>query len=467
MQAATSALAPAIPESPCPVCATPSARVLYQELGARSFKRTFVLCAACHCAFVPRSFHLATDVEKQRYDHHNNDSADVGYQAFLAQTARPVALYLGLRYLEAERATPNEASDDAMALPSLADLLRREDDDVTARGAANATASDAILARHFAAPRTKKAKAAAAPASTAPANAADAAVVAASASPADALEARVRNAVMRAHAERRSGAGGGGGVVGLDFGCGPGPTLDGMMRTALPFVARVALFDKFYFPDSSVFFSSPSGSAAGDQNIAHKATSAGGHTVADAPTGALPQRRSRSDGDGAVLESGEDGKESAGQGQQPPPPPARESDRVLYDFITATEVAEHIADAGAELLALWRHVRPGGGVLAVQTSRTEAHCAPAPATGAASAAAAATATAVAGVDPVEAEARAAGIDRDRFAAWHYLRDDTHVTFFHVDSFRHLRRAWNALPDAALHVRHMLVCGPSVVLLVKA
>ncbi|GAB3318266.1 class I SAM-dependent methyltransferase [Haliea atlantica] len=64
--------------------------------------------------------------------------------------------------------------------------------------------------------------------------------------------------------------------------------------------------------------------------------------------------------------------------------------RECYDFITATEVVEHLHAPGAELDRLWAHLRPGGW-LGVMTKLVR--------------------------------------DREAFAGWHYKNDPTHVCFF--------------------------------------
>lgn len=66
-----------------------------------------------------------------------------------------------------------------------------------------------------------------------------------------------------------------------------------------------------------------------------------------------------------------------------------------YDFITATEVVEHLHRPGAELAHLWRLLRPGG-VFGIMTKRV--------------------------------------IDREAFLHWHYRNDPTHVCFFSEATF---------------------------------
>ncbi len=66
-----------------------------------------------------------------------------------------------------------------------------------------------------------------------------------------------------------------------------------------------------------------------------------------------------------------------------------------YDFITATEVVEHLHRPGEELERLWALLRPGGW-LAVMTKLV--------------------------------------IDAQAFANWHYKNDLTHVSFFSTDTW---------------------------------
>ncbi len=120
------------------------------------------------------------------------------------------------------------------------------------------------------------------------------------------------------------------GASGLDFGCGPGPALAGMLQEA---GHEVSLFDVFYAPDPAVF-----------------------------------QRQ--------------------------------------YDFVTATEVVEHLARPGEELARLWSLLRPGGW-LGVMTKLVR--------------------------------------DRDAFAGWHYKNDPTHISFFSIATWHW----WAAQVDAAL------------------
>jgi 2-polyprenyl-3-methyl-5-hydroxy-6-metoxy-1,4-benzoquinol methylase len=130
---------------------------------------------------------------------------------------------------------------------------------------------------------------------------------------------------------------------GLDFGCGPGPTLSLMLAEA---GHRVALYDPFYARDPQVLV-----------------------------------------------------------GQQ-------------YDFITATEVVEHLHHPGRELEQLWRLLRPGG-VLGLMTKLV--------------------------------------IGADAFARWHYKNDQTHVCFFSRETFQWLAASWGA---------QLEILGKDVILLTR-
>ncbi len=75
-----------------------------------------------------------------------------------------------------------------------------------------------------------------------------------------------------------------------------------------------------------------------------------------------------------------------------------------YDFITATEVVEHLHHPKVELDRLWRCLRPGG-LLGIMTKLV--------------------------------------IDREAFSTWHYKNDMTHVCFYSEATFRWLAQRWNA------------------------
>lgn len=75
-----------------------------------------------------------------------------------------------------------------------------------------------------------------------------------------------------------------------------------------------------------------------------------------------------------------------------------------YDFITATEVVEHLRDPRKELERLWQCLKPGG-TLGIMTKFR--------------------------------------VGQDAFPHWHYKNDLTHVCFFSESTFDWLAGAWNA------------------------
>lgn len=89
-----------------------------------------------------------------------------------------------------------------------------------------------------------------------------------------------------------------------------------------------------------------------------------------------------------------------------------------YDFITSSEVFEHLAAPGTEIARLLGLLRPGGWI-GVMTKRVRGH--------------------------------------DAFAQWHYIRDSTHVCFFADATFRFI---------AERHGLDLEFAGPDVALLRK-
>ena len=75
-----------------------------------------------------------------------------------------------------------------------------------------------------------------------------------------------------------------------------------------------------------------------------------------------------------------------------------------YDFITASEVVEHLHHPRPELDRLWSCLRPGGS-LGIMTKRV--------------------------------------IDQQAFARWHYKNVATHVCFFALETFQWLADHWRA------------------------
>jgi len=98
--------------------------------------------------------------------------------------------------------------------------------------------------------------------------------------------------------------------------------------------------------------------------------------------------------------------------------PDHEALQKEYDFITASEVVEHLHHPRQELERLWTCLKPGG-LLGIMTKRV--------------------------------------IDQEAFSRWHYKNDLTHVCFFSLETFQWLAAHWDA---------KLTVPGDDVVLLRK-
>ena len=77
-----------------------------------------------------------------------------------------------------------------------------------------------------------------------------------------------------------------------------------------------------------------------------------------------------------------------------------------YDFITSTEVVEHLAAPGEELDRLWGLLKHGG-YLGLMTKQVT--------------------------------------DQESFDSWHYKNDPTHISFFSQQSFEYLGAKWSSAP----------------------
>ena len=78
-----------------------------------------------------------------------------------------------------------------------------------------------------------------------------------------------------------------------------------------------------------------------------------------------------------------------------------------YDFITGTEVVEHLSSPRQELDRLWAMIRPSG-YLGLMTKLVK--------------------------------------DQQSFMGWHYKNDPTHISFFSVATFNYLADTWGAQVD---------------------
>jgi len=94
-----------------------------------------------------------------------------------------------------------------------------------------------------------------------------------------------------------------------------------------------------------------------------------------------------------------------------------------YDFITLSEVIEHMATPGSDMDNLWSCLKPGGW-LGIMTKRVH--------------------------------------DLEAFRGWHYITDPTHISYFSEETFRWMTARWTAMGHAA----NLTVVGSDVVLIEK-
>ena len=92
--------------------------------------------------------------------------------------------------------------------------------------------------------------------------------------------------------------------------------------------------------------------------------------------------------------------------------------QLSYDFISASEVVEHLHHPGQELDRLWSCLKPNG-TLGIMTKRV--------------------------------------LSQEAFSSWHYKNDPTHVCFFSLETFQWLANKWSAT---------LIVPEKDVVLLLK-
>ena len=94
-----------------------------------------------------------------------------------------------------------------------------------------------------------------------------------------------------------------------------------------------------------------------------------------------------------------------------------------YDFISLSEVVEHMAAPGRDLDCLWDSLVPGG-YLGIMTKRVR--------------------------------------DRQAFATWHYITDQTHISFFSEKTFQWLVGRWSVAKEAT----SLMIVGDDVVIICK-
>lgn len=73
----------------CPLCLQPETQIYSQD----KF-RSYQICPQCELVFVPRDQLISYEEEKERYDAHENDESDKGYQSYLQKIADAIIPHL-------------------------------------------------------------------------------------------------------------------------------------------------------------------------------------------------------------------------------------------------------------------------------------------------------------------------------------------------------------------------------------
>lgn len=73
----------------CPLCSLTNS-TLYEE----DKKRHYFQCESCQLVFVPRTEVLSEDLEKKRYEAHDNDASDAGYVEYLTKIVESITPFL-------------------------------------------------------------------------------------------------------------------------------------------------------------------------------------------------------------------------------------------------------------------------------------------------------------------------------------------------------------------------------------
>ena len=78
----------------CPLCLNAATQQIFSAKAAGRL-RPFFHCAVCDLLYVPKTFHVSLNEEKQKYGMHNNDSTDSRYIQFLGQMIHQVCTLAG------------------------------------------------------------------------------------------------------------------------------------------------------------------------------------------------------------------------------------------------------------------------------------------------------------------------------------------------------------------------------------
>jgi hypothetical protein len=183
----------------------------------------------------------------------------------------------------------------------------------------------------------------------------------------------------------------GAGAVGLDYGCGPGPTLSGLIQRAVG--ARMFLYDVYFVPrvvahdDFAGALAAAAAAGTAVAGAAGRSAPGAGTAVAAAAAAAAGGGSAASSAPAAhaiAAAAAATAAAAAAADHAAVAPPA------LFDFVVSTETVEHFTNPWPCWLDMWSRVAPGG-VLAVQTGF---------------------------LPPLE-----------KFKDWWYARDVTHVCFY--------------------------------------
>ncbi len=101
----------------CPLCGADEAALYLHADG-----RDYFQCPLCRLIFVPPEFWPAPQIEKERYEQHQNSGSDAGYVAFLKQLSEPLATMLP----EGARGLDFGAGPASDGRPVLCELFRGE-----------------------------------------------------------------------------------------------------------------------------------------------------------------------------------------------------------------------------------------------------------------------------------------------------------------------------------------------------
>ena len=77
----------------CPLCLCSEVQLVYKS-SRKNLERDYISCLGCDLVFVPSSFHLGREQEKERYLQHRNDINDPDYRGFLSRLSEQVLPYL-------------------------------------------------------------------------------------------------------------------------------------------------------------------------------------------------------------------------------------------------------------------------------------------------------------------------------------------------------------------------------------